>query len=1063
MNATRQVLPDRHLHGRQPPLAPEQRSVQASPSAATRINSGHRACQGCGEALGARYAVDAAMRAAAAADRANATGCLEVFRRRILRRPGRCRGSTRCSATPPRWPPASWRRAEGEGPAKRRARDRAGRRRRHHRHRLRLPVGHVRAQRRRPLHLLRQRGLHEHRRAALGHAAGARTATTPAVGASRATFGQGKFVPRSRWRTDPLRRDRHGRRPARPRGQGRKAMAMHGARYPRPGAVSAGLGSGLPRHHPLARLASARSRACSRYSRPSRASRRGQDPQRRVPVEEYLKPQKRGCAPVRAARGGHRRSRVASRRRPTQHPRVRPASMRWRWRHDDMASPSPSRSTSARRSPTRPAPGARRARSTSTACRPAMQRLPGRRGHPGLALPRRERRLRERLAPPDARQPASRPSWAGSATTTSCEGACNRGQLDEAVGINSVERFLGDEALRRRLGLRRRAESSGKRVLVVGAGPSGLSAAYHLRRLGHASRSREAGPQAGGMMRFGIPEVPPAARGARRRGAAHRRPRRRSEAEQQGHRHPDATMQAGRFDAAFLAVGAHIARRASSPASDGAHPRRGLGAAQHGGEGQAMLGRRVVVYGGGNTAIDVRAHRQAARRHRGVIVYRRTRERMPAHDFEVEEALQEGVMMKWLSTIKQGRRRRAITVENDGARQAARSRPASSRRWRPISLARARPGRRPVAARGRGRLVIEGRRGAGRPANMMTGHPGIFAGGDMVPAERNVTVAVGHGKKAARNIDAWLRGRRRDAAPSTRSPRSRLAEPWYYGDAPAENRCARARHLAPSPSTRCRSGLTRATPVRGAPLPVLRQLLRVRQLLRRVPRQRRDQARPGQRFGSTTTTARAAAAHNSDNAASSCCTGTPPCRKPSTSEARSLFVTTVARCSSSLSLLAVARRWCRTRRWPRCLPGWQPRRGAAAADRPVDRPPALGGGCGAGALAGYAGLGHRPAAAPGLGAPRLHRPAGAGHRLPPAGAVVPARGGCSRWSRHAQAPRRCRRRRSAYSAASSPRRARWAWRLTLKRPAAAGLDHPPADVGSGPAGVRLIRPTSLSR
>ena len=158
-------------------LAPEQRSVQSSIERSNSLNSGHRACQGCGEALGARYAVDAAMRATnGQLIAANATGCLEVF------------------STP--YPETSWQlpwihslfgnaaavgtgiaaalkvKALKAGNASVRG-HRAGRRRRHHRHRLRLPVGHVRAQRRRALHLLRQRGLHEHRRAAqLGHAAG---------------------------------------------------------------------------------------------------------------------------------------------------------------------------------------------------------------------------------------------------------------------------------------------------------------------------------------------------------------------------------------------------------------------------------------------------------------------------------------------------------------------------------------------------------------------------------------------------------------------------------------------------------------------------------------------------------------------------------------------------------------------------------------------------------------------------------------------------------------------------------------------------------------------------
>ena len=87
-----------------------------------------------------------------------------------------------------------------------------------------------------------------------------------------------------------------------------------------------------------------------------------------------------------------------------------------------------------------------------------------------------------------------------------CEGACNRGQLDESVGIHSVERFLGDEGIKNGWELSADAEPSGKRVLIVGAGPSGLSAAYQLRRLGHAVTIYDAGSKPGGMMRYGIPK-----------------------------------------------------------------------------------------------------------------------------------------------------------------------------------------------------------------------------------------------------------------------------------------------------------------------------------------------------------------------------------------------------------------------------------------------------------------------------------------------------------------------------------------------------------------------------
>ncbi|HAL36864.1 MAG TPA: glutamate synthase, partial [Polaromonas sp.] len=232
-----------------------------------------------------------------------------------------------------------------------------------------------------------------------------------------------------------------------------------------------------------------------------------------------------------------------------------------------------------------------------------------------------------------------------------CESSCNRGQLDETVNIHVVERFLGDEAIKHGWKVEL-APTSGKHVLVIGAGPSGLSAAYHLRLLGHAVTILEAGSLTGGMMRFGIPK--------------YRLPREVLDAEVKriedmgvairlNHKVDDvlATMKEGGFDAAFLAVGAHLAKRAYIPAGDASKildavsVLRGME-----GEDKPLLGRRVVVYGGGNTAIDVARTAKRLGAEESIIVYRRTREKMPAHDFEVEEALQEGIMMKWLSTIK---------------------------------------------------------------------------------------------------------------------------------------------------------------------------------------------------------------------------------------------------------------------------------------------------------------------------------------------------------------------------------------------------------------------------
>ena len=142
-------------------------------------------------------------------------------------------------------------------------------------------------------------------------------------------------------------------------------------------------------------------------------------------------------------------------------------------------------------------------------------------------------------------------------------------------------------------------------------------------------------------------------------------------------------MKAG-FDAAFLAVGAHIGKRAYIPAGTSARILDAVSVLRSmEGEDKPMLGRRVVVYGGGNTALDVARTAKRLGAEEAIIVYRRTREKMPAHDFELEEALQEGVLVKWLSTIKQ-QARAAITVEKmELDEKGFRSPPASSRRSRP--------------------------------------------------------------------------------------------------------------------------------------------------------------------------------------------------------------------------------------------------------------------------------------------------------------------------------------------------------------------------------------------
>ena len=369
-----------------------------------------------------------------------------------------------------------------------------------------------------------------------------------------------------------------------------------------------------------------------------------------------------------------------------------------------------------------------------------------------------------------------------------CETACNRAQLDECVGVNAIERFIGDEALKHGWKFAPPAKATGMRVMVVGAGPSGLSAAYQLARAGHTVTIREAGPLAGGMMRFGIPK--------------YRLPRAVLDAEiarivalgvtiELNSKVSDvlAAKRDGHFDAVFLAVGAHIAKRSYLPAGSAGKMLDAVAVLRSmEGEDRPLLGRRVVVYGGGNTALDVARTAKRLGAEESVIVYRRTREKMPAHDAELEEALQEGVLVKWLSTIREAGES-SITVEKMTLDEKGMAQPTGEFETLAADSVVLALGQDVDLSLLDGVPGLETDGGVVRvDANMMTGHAGIFAGGDMVQGERTVTVGIGHGKLAARNIDAWLRGET-----WTHPPRHEIASfdklnTWYYSDAPKAQR-----------------------------------------------------------------------------------------------------------------------------------------------------------------------------------------------------------------------------------------------------------------------------------
>ena len=365
-----------------------------------------------------------------------------------------------------------------------------------------------------------------------------------------------------------------------------------------------------------------------------------------------------------------------------------------------------------------------------------------------------------------------------------CERACNRQFMDAPVGINSVERFLGDEALRLGWSFEKPDSASGKRVLVIGSGPAGLSAAYQLARMGHKVEIHEAGSMAGGMLRFGIPK--------------YRLPRNVLDAEikrildlgvilklnTKVTNIPEA-MKSGKFDAVFMAVGAHIGKHTEIPATDANNVLNAVSVLESmESEEQPMLGKRVVVYGGGNTAIDVARTAKRMGAEESVIVYRRTRERMPAAASEVEEALEEDIKIKWLSTIKQGGENE-ITVEKMELDEKGFPQPTGETETLKADSVVLALGQDSDLSLLEGLSDIKIDDGVVQVgSDMMTGHSGVFAGGDMVPGKRTVAVAIGHGKKASRYINGWLRGKA-----YTPRPKNEIAEfdninPWYYTDAP---------------------------------------------------------------------------------------------------------------------------------------------------------------------------------------------------------------------------------------------------------------------------------------
>jgi 2-oxoacid:acceptor oxidoreductase delta subunit (pyruvate/2-ketoisovalerate family) len=371
-----------------------------------------------------------------------------------------------------------------------------------------------------------------------------------------------------------------------------------------------------------------------------------------------------------------------------------------------------------------------------------------------------------------------------------CENVCNRREFDEGVAIHAVERMLGDLALDAPPPRPERVAE--EKVAVVGSGPAGLACAYHLARLGYGVTVFEAEEEPGGLLRYGIPE--------------YRLPKRVLAREierilalgielrcgiELGRDVPWSALDP--FDAAFLAIGAHHCRALGIEGENLAGVRSGLDFLREVNRGgRPALGRRVVVVGGGNTAMD--CARTAIRLgSRALVLYRRTRDDMPANSDEVEEALREGVEFEFLAAPVAIRG--ALGGREEPPLEAIESMfnetgvPEAEWRVEGLECTRMRPGesdesgrRRPVPIEN-GRFFLAAdtvlaavgedpdlprlppdleRAGLALRVNALqaTTRAAVFAGGDVVEQPRTVAWAIGSGKRAALGIDRWLRMRR---------------------------------------------------------------------------------------------------------------------------------------------------------------------------------------------------------------------------------------------------------------------------------------------------------------
>ena len=347
-----------------------------------------------------------------------------------------------------------------------------------------------------------------------------------------------------------------------------------------------------------------------------------------------------------------------------------------------------------------------------------------------------------------------------------CEGVCRRGQLNQPIAICALKRFISEQDNKEWQTKTRKAGPTGKKVAVVGSGPAGLTAAYYLAKLGHSVTVFEALPEAGGMMRVGIPR--------------YRLPREVLDSEIEGIKSVSVEIKINNkvesldnlrgqgYNAIFLAIGAHQGVKLGVPGEESPGVIECLSFLRDVSQGKKVkVGDRVVVVGGGNAAVDTARTARRLGAKEVIILYRRSRQEMPANPDEVEAALEEGIKILFLAAptkiIKDGNTpvMECLRMELGEADASGRKRPVPIKGTEfniACDTVIAAIGQVPAIPSGFGIAPLAGGNIKVNPETLGTGIDGVFAGGDVATGPASVIKAIAAGRKAATSIDKYLGG-----------------------------------------------------------------------------------------------------------------------------------------------------------------------------------------------------------------------------------------------------------------------------------------------------------------